>query len=64
MSDKVNLNLDSIERKVKDIARQKAVSTKYDVVCRNCKNKLSVPVGKSKCPFCGEEINFRLRINF
>lgn len=44
-------------------AKKAVLSKKYEVSCKNCHTKVTVPVGKSICPNCGKEINLILDIH-
>lgn len=49
----------ALERK----AKKAALSKKYQVQCKYCRAKVTVPVGKSICPNCGKEINLAIDIH-
>lgn len=61
---KVNFNSKDIEKKIRDVAYAKASSQNYNIECPHCKSSVSVPPGKSICPFCGKEIHLKLNIKF
>ena len=49
----------ALRREAENAARKKL----YEVSCKNCHAKVTVPVGKSVCPHCGKEINLTLDIH-
>lgn len=69
---KYNLNSSSDMRKVKkdmenaikDKAKENIKGRNFDVLCPQCKEKVSVPAGRSLCPVCGMEINVKLQFDF
>ena len=48
---------ESLDSKVKSIAKKEASKKKYDIACPNCKADVTVPLGKSACPACNGEID-------
>lgn len=63
-SSDMNKFMRALENDIKDVARKQAASRSYDVECPHCHQSVHVPVGKSACPKCGEEIDLKLDINF
>ncbi len=51
-------------REVQKQATSKLSSQTYEVECPHCRSKIQVPVGKSLCPICRNEINLNLDITF
>lgn len=51
-----------LEQRIKDAAIEEMMSRMYDVTCPTCGTSVKVPVGKSLCPKCGEEIDLQLDI--
>lgn len=63
-SSDLNKFIRSVENDVKGIARKEVIRRNYDIECPHCHKRINVPVGKSACPECGEEIDLKLNINF
>ncbi len=53
-----------LKREIIDAAKTQALDNKYEVTCPACSHKIKVPVGKSVCPICGEEIDLHLNFDF
>lgn len=53
-----------INAKVKDIAKQKALSMPYTVKCENCGNDISVHAGSNVCPFCRKAVNLKVNVTW
>lgn len=72
MTKKYNLGSTSdMRRFTRDLENQISASVEnhlysqtYDVTCPHCNRKISVPVGKSRCPFCGNDIDLNLNIGY
>lgn len=54
------INSKSIEKKIQDVACQKASMIGLNVTCPRCGAALNLPVGKHICPFCKQSINITL----
>ena len=61
---KFDFDTNAIEKKIKEAARQKVSDMTFDVDCPHCGKSLSIPQGKHICPFCKNEIDLTLDINF
>lgn len=69
---KYNLNSNSdmrkftkdLENSILDSARNSALKGTYDVDCPRCKKKFTAHSGLNVCPYCKEEIDLKLNINF
>lgn len=70
MSKKYNLNSKSdmrkfqrdLEKTVMHKAKSAIMKKQFDVTCPHCQSKVNIPAGKSLCPSCRKQIDFK--INF
>lgn len=60
MKPKVTVNID--EDALMKVVQKAAKRKKYEISCPHCNIPITIPVGKSKCPHCGKEID--LSLNF
>lgn len=61
---KTNLNFKQLEKEIKKEAKTQIASEKFDIECPDCGKSVSVPAGKSICPYCKNEINLKLDFDF
>ena len=48
--------------KTNNAAIEEVMNRMYDVTCPTCRASVRVPIGKSFCPKCGEEIDLQLDV--
>lgn len=60
----MNKFMRDIERDLTQQVKKDALVKNYDIDCPHCSENVSVPVGKSLCPKCSEEIDLKLDFNF
>ena len=53
-----------MENAIKEKAKENISGRDFDVLCPQCKSKVSVPAGRSLCPVCGMEIDVKLQFDF
>jgi len=51
-----------LEKSVMEKAKSAALKGKYDIKCPACGKSINAPVGKSICPYCHNEIDFKLDV--
>lgn len=51
-----------LEKTVMNEAKSAALKGKYDTTCPHCKKDIVVRVGKNSCPYCHNEIDFKLDV--
>ncbi|MQW24106.1 MULTISPECIES: hypothetical protein [unclassified Lactococcus] len=53
-----------LTKKATELAKKRAKEREYTIDCYHCDTKVTVPVGKSICPNCSEEIDLNLDLKF
>ncbi len=51
-----------LEKSVIKESKSAILKSKHDIKCPNCSRNVNAPVGKSRCPYCHNEININLDI--
>ena len=51
-----------LKKQIYSDAEQQILSQNYDVECPACHSIISIKPGKSFCPICNEEIDFKIDI--
>lgn len=70
MKSGIKFNFDSsnfeknLKKEMNKAVKNEANSRQYDVTCPQCSKTTSVPVGKSLCPNCSQEIDLDLKFKF
>ena len=64
MGFKFEIDTKSIEKKAKEAARKKVLNMNFETNCPHCHCLVTIPKGKSICPFCKKEIDLSVNINF
>lgn len=62
MNIKAKIDTKNLDRALDREVSAELAKKKFEVVCKNCAHKVSVPQGKSICPFCGHVIDLTLNI--
>ncbi|MBK5254002.1 MAG: hypothetical protein JJE03_06060 [Peptostreptococcaceae bacterium] len=58
------IDIDEIKSTILNQARDTISKEMFDIECPHCNRAVSVPAGKSNCPFCNEEIDLTLDFEF
>lgn len=53
-----------LEKEIYSNVEQQIYARSYDVECPHCHTSVSVPAGKSYCPFCQNEIDLQLNVSW
>lgn len=64
MGSKFEIDMKKLEKSIMQQSEQALNKRMYDVKCPHCNAQVKVPTGKSKCPYCRNEIDLSLNIDF
>ena len=63
MSFRVKVDTKNLDKALDREINAAIANKKFEVVCKKCGRKVSVPQGKSVCPFCGHMIDLTIHTN-
>lgn len=62
MSEKFNINIKELDNLTDQISKS-LNERDYEVECPHCGKNITIPVGKSACPYCKNIVDLSLKIN-